>query len=151
VHQDGLIHISEMSQVFVKDAKTVLTVGDVVKVRVLAVDVQNKRISLSMKQEVAEGTSGGQQRGQSQRGGYNNGGRDQQRGGGRDQRNGQAQGGYAGGGRDQHHGGKPPMQGHATIADLKAKLAGKSPVKEEKKNQPVKLQVSLAQLMKSGR
>ena len=139
VHQDGLIHISEMSQAFVKDAKTVLTVGDVVKVRVLAVDVQNKRISLSMKQEVAEGTAGGAQRGQSQRGGYGG----QQRGGYQGQGGGQ--------GRDQHHGGKPPMQGHATIADLKAKLAGKSPVKEEKKNQPVRLQVSLAQLMKSGR
>jgi uncharacterized protein len=40
-----------MSENFVKDAKTVLTTGDVVKVRVVSVDAPNKRISLSMKQE----------------------------------------------------------------------------------------------------
>ncbi|MDR1830187.1 MAG: RNA-binding transcriptional accessory protein [Candidatus Fibromonas sp.] len=51
VHQDGLLHISEMSENFVKDAKTFLTLGDVVKVRVVSVDAPNKRISLSMKQE----------------------------------------------------------------------------------------------------
>jgi uncharacterized protein len=40
-----------MSENFVKDAKTVLTTGDVIKVRVVSVDAPNKRISLSMKQE----------------------------------------------------------------------------------------------------
>lgn len=154
VHQDGLVHISEMSQQFVKDAKTVLTVGDVIKVRVLAVDVQNKRISLSAKPEVAEGSSGGAQRGQSHRsqhGGQQGGGR-----GGRDQRDNRGgygghggQGGHQGHGRNDH--GKAPIQGHATIADLKAKLAGKNPGKDDKKNQHVKLSVSLASLMKSGR
>ena len=49
VHQDGLVHISEMSDRFVKHPSEVLSVGDVVKVRVLAVDVKKKRISLSMK------------------------------------------------------------------------------------------------------
>jgi len=59
VHQDGLVHISEMSDNFVKDAKTVLTLGDVVKVRVVSVDVPNKRISLSMKQETERKVGGG--------------------------------------------------------------------------------------------
>jgi len=58
VHQDGLVHISEMSENFVKDAKTVLTLGDVVKVRVVSVDAPNKRISLSMKQETERRVGG---------------------------------------------------------------------------------------------
>ena len=49
VHQDGLVHISELSDRFVKHPSDILSVGDVVKVRVLAVDVKKKRISLSMK------------------------------------------------------------------------------------------------------
>lgn len=58
VHQDGLVHVSEISDKFVEDAKTVLTVGDVVKVRVLGVDAGQKRISLSMKQEQVDGVAG---------------------------------------------------------------------------------------------
>ncbi len=58
VHQDGLVHVSEISDKFVEDAKTVLTVGDVVKVRVLGVDAGQKRISLSMKQEQVDGVTG---------------------------------------------------------------------------------------------
>ncbi|MBQ7319646.1 MAG: S1 RNA-binding domain-containing protein, partial [Clostridia bacterium] len=49
VHQDGLVHISELSNRFVKHPSEVVSVGDVVQVRVLAVDVKKKRISLSMK------------------------------------------------------------------------------------------------------
>ncbi len=49
VHQDGLVHISELSDQFVKDPATVVAVGDVIKVRVIEVDVQRKRISLSCK------------------------------------------------------------------------------------------------------
>ena len=49
VHQDGLVHISEIADRFVKHPSDVLSVGDVVSVRVLAVDVKKKRISLSMK------------------------------------------------------------------------------------------------------
>ena len=49
VHQDGLVHISEMSEKFIKHPLDVVKVGDVVDVKVLAVDVQKKRISLSMK------------------------------------------------------------------------------------------------------
>ena len=49
VHHDGLLHISEMSDRFIKHPSEVLKVGDIVKVKVLAVDVKKKRISLSMK------------------------------------------------------------------------------------------------------
>lgn len=49
VHQDGLVHISQLSDRFVKNAMEVVSVGDIVKVRVLEVDVKRKRISLSMK------------------------------------------------------------------------------------------------------
>ena len=49
VHQDGLVHISEISEKYVKHPSDVLSVGDVVSVRVLSVDVAKKRISLSMK------------------------------------------------------------------------------------------------------
>ncbi|MBQ7320132.1 MAG: RNA-binding transcriptional accessory protein [Clostridia bacterium] len=54
VHQDGLVHISELSNRFVKHPSEVVSVGDVVQVRVLAVDVKKKRISLSMKLEKKE-------------------------------------------------------------------------------------------------
>lgn len=49
VHQDGLVHVSQLSDSFVKDVHQVVKVGQIVKVRVLEVDEQRKRISLSMK------------------------------------------------------------------------------------------------------
>jgi len=49
VHQDGLVHISELSDKYVRNPMEVVTVGDIVKVRVIDVDVERKRISLSMK------------------------------------------------------------------------------------------------------
>ncbi|KHO61044.1 Transcriptional accessory protein [Thermoanaerobacter sp. YS13] len=49
VHTDGLVHISEMSQNYIKHPLDVVSVGDIVKVRVLSVDVERNRISLSMK------------------------------------------------------------------------------------------------------
>ena len=49
VHQDGLVHISELSQRYVRDPRDVVQVGQIVKVRVLSVDVTLQRISLSMK------------------------------------------------------------------------------------------------------
>ncbi len=49
VHQDGLVHISELSNKFVKHPSEVVAVGDKVEVRVLSVDVKKKRIALSMK------------------------------------------------------------------------------------------------------
>lgn len=50
VHQDGLVHISEIVNRFIKHPSEVLSIGDVVKVVVLGVDIPKKRISLSMKQ-----------------------------------------------------------------------------------------------------
>jgi len=50
VHQDGLVHISEIANKFVKDIKGHVSVGDIVKVKVLDIDVEMKRISLSIKQ-----------------------------------------------------------------------------------------------------
>ncbi len=51
VHQDGLCHISAMSQKFIKDPREVVKAGDVVQVRVVEVDVPRKRIALSMRPE----------------------------------------------------------------------------------------------------
>lgn len=49
VHQDGLVHISALSDTFVKDPRDVVKAGDIVKVKVMAVDVARKRIGLSMR------------------------------------------------------------------------------------------------------
>ncbi|MDE1949991.1 MAG: RNA-binding transcriptional accessory protein [Burkholderiales bacterium] len=49
VHQDGLVHVSQMSHKFIKDAREAVRTGQVVKVRVLEVDLARKRISLTMK------------------------------------------------------------------------------------------------------
>lgn len=50
VHQDGLVHISQLSDRFVKHPLDVVKVGDIVKVKILDVDVERKRISLTMKE-----------------------------------------------------------------------------------------------------
>jgi protein Tex len=68
VHQDGLVHISALSNTFVKDPHTVVKAGDVVKVKVLEVDIPRKRIALTMRmsdevQKIAKvGTGGTAQR-----------------------------------------------------------------------------------------
>ena len=49
VHQDGLVHVSQLSHKFVTDAREIVKTGDIVKVQVLEVDVARKRIALSMK------------------------------------------------------------------------------------------------------
>ena len=51
VHQDGLVHISQLADRFVKDPHEVVKAGDVVKVRVVEVDVPRKRIGLSMRRD----------------------------------------------------------------------------------------------------
>ncbi|MBL9075384.1 Tex family protein [Tabrizicola sp.] len=51
VHQDGLVHVSQLSDTFVKDPHAVVKAGDVVKVRVVEVDVSRKRIGLTMKSD----------------------------------------------------------------------------------------------------
>lgn len=83
VHQDGLVHISALSDTFVKDPREVVKAGDIVKVKVMEVDVPRKRVGLSMRMDDTPGekTSGGDRgagRGRSganhSRGGANRGG-----------------------------------------------------------------------------
>ncbi len=64
VHQDGLVHISQLSAQFVKDPHTVVKAGDLVKVKVLEVDAQRKRIALTMRlTEKAEPGAAGDRQG----------------------------------------------------------------------------------------
>ncbi|GII04020.1 Tex family protein [Planobispora takensis] len=114
VHQDGLVHVSAMSRTFVKDPREVVKSGDVVRVKVLDVDIPRKRISLTLlleddadtrpdQRDRSGGRRGGgdrrdggdrregQQRGGQQRGGGQRG--DQQRGRGDRQKGGQQRGG----------------------------------------------------------
>ena len=58
VHQDGLVHVSQLSHKFVNDAREVVRTGQVVKVRVQEVDLARKRISLTMKLDVPAANSG---------------------------------------------------------------------------------------------
>jgi uncharacterized protein len=53
VHQDGLVHVSQLADRFVKDPSTLVKAGDVVKVRVVEVDTKRKRIALSMRKDEA--------------------------------------------------------------------------------------------------
>ncbi len=53
VHQDGLVHVSQLSHKFVNDAREIVKTGDIVKVKVMEVDVARKRIGLSMKLDAA--------------------------------------------------------------------------------------------------
>ena len=83
VHQDGLVHVSQLSHKFTTDAREVVKTGDIVKVQVVEVDVARKRIGLTMKlgekpaQRDGQGHNGGQNRfegagrGQQQRGNNN--------------------------------------------------------------------------------
>ncbi|WP_321868167.1 Tex family protein [Burkholderia ubonensis] len=73
VHQDGLVHVSALSTKFIKDPHEVVKAGQVVKVKVLDVDVKRQRISLTMRldDDATPGTAarGGQDRGGASRGG----------------------------------------------------------------------------------
>jgi uncharacterized protein len=57
VHQDGLVHVSELADRFVKDPHEVVKAGDVVKVRVKDVDVARKRIGLTMRSGAIDRTA----------------------------------------------------------------------------------------------
>ncbi|GAA0463394.1 RNA-binding transcriptional accessory protein [Actinoplanes capillaceus] len=106
VHQDGLVHVSALSDKFVQDPREVVKSGDVVKVRVLEVDPVRKRISLSMRLTDEPRQGGGRNRddrGQSGSGGQGGQGRGQggqgrQGGGQRQPRQGGGQRGGQGGG-----------------------------------------------------
>ncbi|MGJ7544093.1 Tex family protein [Variovorax sp. LT1R16] len=75
VHQDGLVHVSQLANKFVEDAREIVKTGDIVKVKVMEVDVARKRIGLSMRLDAAparrdgprdnrfEGAGRGQQQG----------------------------------------------------------------------------------------
>jgi len=62
VHQDGLVHVSQLADRFVKDAHEVVKAGDVVKVRVVDIDIARKRIGLSMRQDAGRSTARPEQR-----------------------------------------------------------------------------------------
>ncbi|MEV6289654.1 Tex family protein [Streptomyces sp. NPDC051896] len=68
VHQDGLVHVSAMSKTFVKDPRDVAKPGDIVKVKVLDVDIPRKRIALTLRLD-DEAAPQGQGGGRQQRGG----------------------------------------------------------------------------------
>jgi protein Tex len=59
VHQDGLVHVSQLSHKFTTDAREVVKTGQIVKVKVMEVDVARKRIALSMKLDAAPARSDG--------------------------------------------------------------------------------------------
>ena len=63
VHQDGLVHVSQLADRYVKDPNAVVKVGQRVKVRVISVDLERNRIALSMKKEGGQRPSTGQRRG----------------------------------------------------------------------------------------
>ncbi|WP_018800545.1 Tex family protein [Salinispora arenicola] len=89
VHQDGLVHVSAMSRAFVRDPREVVKSGDVVKVKVLDVDVPRKRISLTLRLDDTEAGRGGAH-GQRDRGGDREASRGESRGrGGQQARGGQ--------------------------------------------------------------
>ena len=58
VHQDGLVHVSQLANKFVSDAREVVKTGDIVKVKVLEVDLARKRISLTMKLDATPAPKG---------------------------------------------------------------------------------------------
>ncbi|MCZ7438575.1 Tex family protein [Micromonospora sp. WMMC241] len=104
VHQDGLVHVSALSHTFVKDPRDVVKSGDVVKVRVLDVDVPRKRISLTLRLDDEAPPGGGRPAGGDGRreratGGGPRGGQGGQRGGQHGDRGGQRgdRGGQRGG------------------------------------------------------
>jgi uncharacterized protein len=67
VHQDGLVHVSAMSRTFVRDPRDVVKPGDVVRVKVLDVDIPRKRISLTLRLEDSERPQRSPQRSQPRR------------------------------------------------------------------------------------
>ncbi|GAA3378383.1 Tex family protein [Streptomyces sannanensis] len=86
VHQDGLVHVSAMSRNFVKDPREVVKPGDIVKVKVLDVDIPRKRISLTLRLDDEASTQGGapkRERGERGRPPQQRRGRDQRAGGDR--------------------------------------------------------------------
>ncbi|MFE0170749.1 Tex family protein [Streptomyces sp. NPDC059002] len=111
VHQDGLVHVSAMSKTFVKDPRDVVKPGDIVKVKVMDVDIPRKRISLTLRLDDEAAPAGDAP-------GKRGGGRPpQQRQGGQGQRGGQRGGGQRSGGQ---RGQKPQRQAPPPANDAMA-------------------------------
>ncbi|EGR0626012.1 RNA-binding transcriptional accessory protein [Vibrio cholerae] len=91
VHQDGLVHISALTDRFISDPREVVKAGDIVKVKVMEVDVQRKRIALSMRLNDEPGQDNRSQRSAAPRGGQ------ERRAPRRDEPQGNAMGGAMGG------------------------------------------------------
>ncbi|MCA2201818.1 Tex family protein [Streptomyces sp. SMS_SU21] len=109
VHQDGLVHVSAMSKTFVKDPRDVVKPGDIVKVKVLDVDIPRKRISLTLRLDDEAAPQSGQEGGERrQRGGRP----PQQRQGGRQRQDGRG-GGGGGGNRER----QAPAPANSAMAD----------------------------------
>ncbi|WP_240670753.1 Tex family protein [Actinoplanes solisilvae] len=112
VHQDGLVHVSALSNTFVKDPREVVKSGDVVKVRVVEVDEQRKRISLTMRlsdepvRKPREDRPQGAQGAQGAQGGQGQGGGRPRQGGGQQRQGGQGGGQQRQGGGGQRQGGQ---------------------------------------------
>ncbi|MFF9688723.1 Tex family protein [Streptomyces sp. NPDC014623] len=89
VHQDGLVHVSAMSRTFVKDPRDVVKPGDIVKVKVMDVDIPRKRVSLTLRlDDEAAGRGGGQSPKQGERNPQGGGERPPRQRQGRDDRQG---------------------------------------------------------------
>jgi uncharacterized protein len=100
VHQDGLVHISELSNRFIKDPSEAVKAGQIVKVKVLSADIKTKRIALSMKALMGPGQGSG---------------------GSRPPKDAAAQGGGGGNRQPQRPQGKP--QGATKVPTMEEKLA----------------------------
>jgi len=125
VHQDGLAHVSALSKTFVKDPRDVVKPGDIVKVKVLDVDIPRKRISLTLRLDDEAVASGGERR---QQGG---GGERRQLGGGRPpQQRQQRQGGQGQGGGSRQ---AAPPPGNSAMADALRKAGLLDPGKKGKR------------------
>ncbi|MEV7061350.1 Tex family protein [Streptomyces collinus] len=115
VHQDGLVHVSAMSKTFVKDPRDVVKPGDIVKVKVLDVDIPRKRISLTLRLEDEAAQQG-------QQGGGGSGERRQRGGRPPQQRQGGGRGGQ-GGNRGGQRQAPPPANSAMADALRRAGLA----------------------------
>ncbi|WEV28839.1 Tex family protein [Streptomyces sp. 71268] len=124
VHQDGLVHVSAMSRTFVKDPRDVVKPGDIVRVKVLDVDVPRKRISLTLRLD-DEPARGGEREGErAERGGARRGAPQQrQRGSGGGSGGGGGQGARTGGGQGARSGGGQRAGGRRDAAPASGAMA----------------------------
>ena len=114
VHQDGLVHVSQIADRFVRDPAEVVKAGDIVRVKVVEVDMARKRIGLTMRKDGGEAAggrgAGGSDRPRGGPGGPGSGG-DRPKGGPGGPRRGGPGGGGGGGGSGGGSGGSRPSQG----------------------------------------